>query len=187
MCCLIQSDIYPRRITTPNCLLWCFPAVVSQLGFNMTGWIFRLLALFLCQILSYIFVIANLMYTMIITNFNMIQCCVQKVHDSAQFSDITFQWKIYSRGTVLLRCNLCSHSFVFSSCFFFCPPSSFRWDFPVFLPEVAFISRFGRKADSYSEIQFGAIFHLLVNNRTPHRSKPIIIRGPTTILRPKNC
>lgn len=147
----------------------------------MTGWIFRLLTLSLCQILSYVFVIANLMYTMVITNFNLIQCCVQKVHDSAQFSDITFQWKIYSQGTVLLHCDLYSHSFLFSSYFFFCPPSSFRRYFPVFLTEVEFTSRFGRKADSYSEIQFGAIFHLLVYNRTPHRSKPVVIREPTTI------
>lgn len=150
---------------------------MSQLGFNMTGWIFRLLTLSLCQILSYIFVIANIMYTMVITNFNLIQCCVQEVHDSAQFSDITFQWKIYSWGTVLLHCDLYSHSFVFSSCFFFCPPSSFRSDVPVFLPEAAFTLCLGRKADNYSEIQFGAIFHLLVNNRTP-----IVIREPTTIL-----
>lgn len=151
----------------------------------MTGWIFRLLTLSLCQILSYVSVIASLMYMMVITNFNLIQCCVQKVHDSAQFSDITFQWKIYSWGAVLLHCDLYSHSFVFSCCFFLFLPSSFRWDFLVFLPEVAFTLCLGREADSYSKIEFGAIFHLLVHNRTPHRSKPIVIREATTILRSK--
>lgn len=33
---LVQSDISSRRITTPNCLVWCLPTVVSKLGFNMT-------------------------------------------------------------------------------------------------------------------------------------------------------
>ena len=68
--------------------------------------------------------------------------------------------------------------------FLFCPPSDDTFHF--FLPEVAlFTSRFGRRANSYSEIQFSAISHLLVNNRTSNRSKTIVIREPSTILRPK--
>lgn len=122
ICRLIRSDIYSRRITPPKCLVWCLPTVVSQLGFNLTGWIFGLLALPLWQILSYIFVMANLMYMIVITNFNLIQCCVQKVHGSAQFSDITFQWKNIFRRNCFVSLWPSQPLRLFSSYFFLLSP-----------------------------------------------------------------
>ena len=112
--------------------------------------------------------------------------CVRKVHESAQFSEITFQWKIYSGGIVLFCCDLQASLSFFLVIFFFCFLSSFRWYFPFLFPEVAlFISCFGRRADSYSDMQCNAISRSLVNNRTPNRSKAITIREPDAILRSK--
>jgi len=59
----------------------------------MTEWIFRLLALPLCQILSYVFVITNLMYMMVITNFNSIQCVCEKYMSLHSFLRLHFNEK----------------------------------------------------------------------------------------------
>lgn len=111
------SQIFTREGSQHLTGLVCsLPTVVSQLGFNMTGWIFRLLALSLCQLLSYVFVIANLMYMMVMTNFNLIQCCVQEVHVCVVFWCCISMKNILRRNCFVLLWT--SQPLVFSSYFF---------------------------------------------------------------------
>lgn len=142
-----------RYLLQPNDKTQHSPGVLQHCATARSecGWLFTAA---LCLRLSYAFVIANPLYTMVITNFNLIQCCVLRVHDSAQFSDIMFQCKISSGELVLFLCDLQSQpSFllVFLILYLFLLSIIIS----ISQPEVAlFISCSERRADSCSEIQW---------------------------------
>jgi len=118
------------------------------------GRVFAWLAAALCLRLSYICVIANPLHTMVITNSYLIQCCVLRGHDSAQFSDIMFQRKICSGEPFLFLCDLQSQP-SFLLVFLILSLLLLSITTSVSQPEVAlFISRSARRADSCCEIQW---------------------------------
>lgn len=105
-----------------------------------------------------------------------------KKHVTARFSDITFQWKIYSGGTVLLYPLPPPPPVVF----FLFSPFFLQVMLSIFSSRGSIVHlMLWKKADSYSENRFDAISQLLVDNRTPNSFWSVVIREPSTILRPK--
>lgn len=96
----------------------------------------------------------------------------------------TVFWYHISVKNIFRRNCFAVPSFFFASCFF------------PFVPLQVMLSIFSsrgsivllmlwKKADSCSENRFGAISQLRVDNRTPNSFWSVVIRGPSTILRPK--